>query len=167
MMKFKKIKREDRLYLTETHFSNGHWLVDIQWLKSLKVNNALGMRALLNALARERVNQLSSRIQGVESEQCAHYIAQSTINGLLNVDLRAYKYLDRAALVPEENTFFKDTSYAEFKVKNGPKITHAYAALFFFDQSAQVMFIDDKKPLIIVDNEFDKNIVAMLMPCKK
>lgn len=171
ILKFRAPDATDKVYLTDKYFTNGHWLVSINWLEGL---TSLQAKPLQTALIKARIKTVTEQMSGGSINKDA---LQRTDQLISSVDLKDYSRYELGLLEYRANIAL--TFSSKRKRDNALRLTGVdisvdgkhlarvdsnYLPLLDLDHETEVAFKTKDthlSPIAIIKNEV---IVALLMP---
>lgn len=172
IIKFRAPDATDKVYLTDKYFTNGHWLVSINWLEGL---TSLQAKPLQAALVKARIKTVTEQMSGGSTNKD---VLQRTDQIISSVNLKDYICYELGLLDYRANIAL--TFSSKRKRDNALRLTGVdilgegkkhlvrvdsnYLPLLDLDHETEVAFKTKDahvSPIVIIKNEI---IVALLMP---
>lgn len=173
ILKFRAPDATDKVYLTDKYFTNGHWLVSINWLEGL---TSLQAKPLQAALVKARIKTVTDQMSGGSVNKDA---LQRTDQLISSVNLKDYSRYELGLLDYRANIAL--TFSSKRKRDNALRLTGVdisvgyirhplvrvdsnYLPLLDLDHETEIAFKTKDahvSPIAIIKNEV---IVALLMP---
>jgi hypothetical protein len=161
--KFPNLKKSDTLYIDSGLLCNGHWLLDINWLLSLKSKLAKALQKEVHAV---QLGLVTSRLLGTNLLN----IKTRDLSDVMNINFE--KYSEFKITCENLKTYAhkgkKRKGIARLLDKSGRYLIDfdlKYFRLLILDLEAKLLIRDALSPVVLVDGK--NKILAILMPMRE
>lgn len=157
MQKFKKLSKSENIFLESGYASNGKWLFNVNWLKSVASRG--------NIQVRNRVTK--AQVEFVNKKLSSEYINTRPVSAVVsNVNLKAYRPVDLSEQVKVRQGYKhgKPDSFGTVAFQlgtNGPCIDAEFYPALLWDTETTAHVCGDTDPIVVLKAG---EIVAMVAP---